>query len=45
MEIQDGHFERTLEFPMDIDMERVEARQENGWLWIVIPKAQQGGVS
>jgi HSP20 family protein len=45
MEIQDGRFERTLEFPFDIEMERVEARQEHGWLWIVLPKTRQGGVS
>ena len=45
MEIQDGSFERTLEFHFDIAMERVEARQENGWLWIVLPKARQGDVS
>lgn len=45
MEIQDGRFERTLEFSFDIEMERVEARQENGWLWIVLPKTQRGVVS
>jgi HSP20 family protein len=45
MEIQDGRFERALDFSFDIEMERVEARQENGWLWIVLPKVQQGVVS
>jgi HSP20 family protein len=45
MEIQDGQFERTLDLPFDLDMERVEARQDNGWLWIILPRAQQGGVS
>lgn len=43
MEIVDGPFERTLEFPVDIDTQRVEARQENGWLWIVLPRTQHGG--
>src|SRR5262245_41254760 len=38
MEIADGRFERTLEFTEEIDTERVEARQENGWLWIILPK-------
>jgi HSP20 family protein len=45
MEIEDGRFARTLEFPIDIDVQRVQARQENGWLWIVVPKAQQGGAA
>jgi HSP20 family protein len=42
MEIEDGTFERTLEFPVNIDTQRVEARQENGWLWITLPKAEGG---
>lgn len=37
MEIADGGFERVLEFPVDVDTERVEARQESGWLWISLP--------
>jgi HSP20 family protein len=47
MEIEDGPFGRTLEFTTDVDTSRVEARQDNGWLWIVLPRAgaQQGGVS
>lgn len=44
MEIEDGAFERHLEFPVDIDTEKVEARQDNGWLWIVLPKAQPHSV-
>lgn len=37
MEIVDGGFERMLEFPVDVDTERVDARQDNGWLWISLP--------
>ena len=37
MEIADGPFERVIEFEMDMDADRAEARQENGWLWIIIP--------
>jgi HSP20 family protein len=38
MEIPDGSFQRILEFPLDVDTSRVEARQENGWLWITLPR-------
>lgn len=37
MEIPDGTFERVLEFPLDVDTERVTARQDSGWLWITLP--------
>lgn len=37
MEIADGNFERILEFPMEVDTDRVTARQDNGWLWITLP--------
>jgi len=40
MEIPDGLFKRVLDFPLDVDTQGVEARQENGWLWITLPKAQ-----
>jgi HSP20 family protein len=39
MEIADGAFERIIEFEIDVDPERTEARQENGWLWLTIPLA------
>jgi HSP20 family protein len=39
MEIPDGDFERVINFPIDVNTQRTEARQENGWLWIVLPKA------
>jgi HSP20 family protein len=39
MEIADGIFERSLELPLDVETQRVEARQDNGWLWITLPKA------
>jgi len=41
MEIADGRFERILEFPVEVDTGRVEARQENGWLWIVLPRVRK----
>jgi len=45
MEIPEGPFRRVIEFPFDVDVERVEARKENGWLWITLPIVKQGGVS
>lgn len=38
MEIPDGAFERVLEFPAEVDAARAEARQDNGWLWILLPR-------
>jgi len=38
MEIPDGTFERVLEFAIEVDSDRVEARQDNGWLWISLPR-------
>lgn len=35
-----GEFERTIELPMDIDVERVEASLHNGVLVITLPKAK-----
>jgi HSP20 family molecular chaperone IbpA len=42
MEIADGAFERVIEFPVDVDTGRVEARQADGWLWISLPVAERG---
>lgn len=39
MEIENGRFERELRLPRVVDPERVEARHENGLLWIVLPFA------
>jgi HSP20 family molecular chaperone IbpA len=39
MEIPDGTFERVLEFTVEIDPQRVQARWDNGWLWISLPRA------
>lgn len=41
MEIADGPFARVVEFPMDVDTARVEARQDNGWLWITLPRQKE----
>jgi len=43
MEIPDGEFERVLEFSVEVDPGRVEARQDNGWLWILLPKTHEEG--
>jgi HSP20 family protein len=40
MEIADGQFERRLEFPVDVDTTQVKAWQDNGWLWISMPRIQ-----
>jgi HSP20 family protein len=38
MEIPEGNFERALDFPVELAPEHCEARQENGWLWITLPR-------
>ncbi len=45
MEIPEGSFERILQFRQAIDPDRVSARQEEGFLWVTLPKAQTGGES
>jgi HSP20 family protein len=37
MEIDYGPFERTIDLPDAIDVERAHAEQENGLLWISLP--------
>lgn len=39
MEIPDGEFERVLDLPWDVDVGQTQARQDNGWLWISLPRA------
>ena len=41
MEIPDGSFERILEFGQEFNPGGVEARQENGWLWISLPRQRE----
>lgn len=41
MEIPEGSFERVLEFPVEVDPDQVEARQDHGWLLITLPRAKQ----
>lgn len=45
MEIENGRFGREIRLPVEVDPDGVEARQENGLLWIVLPLArrQAGG--
>ncbi len=43
MEIQDGAFERVLTLGVAVDPEQVSARQDNGWLWISLPKMEKEG--
>ncbi len=41
MEIADGPFQRVLELPVVVDTSKVEARQDNGWLWITLPRVRK----
>lgn len=45
MEIADGDFERVIDFAVDVDRDRVTARQDNGWLWVTLPIALREGQS
>ena len=36
-EIDYGPFERVIELPMPVDVDRAEAEQRNGFLWIELP--------
>jgi HSP20 family protein len=37
LEIDYGPFEREIRLPVEIDVEQVEAEQQNGLLWIYLP--------
>lgn len=37
MEIESGRFGREIKLPTEVDRDRVNAKQENGMLWIVLP--------
>ena len=39
MEIADGAFERVLELPVEVRAGDAEAKQENGLIWITLPRA------
>lgn len=39
MEIECGRFGREIPLPVEINRDRVSAKQENGLLWIVLPLA------
>jgi HSP20 family protein len=38
MEIDYGQFSRTIELSDEIDVQKARAEQENGWLWIYLPR-------
>ncbi|MBU6302910.1 MAG: Hsp20/alpha crystallin family protein [Verrucomicrobia bacterium] len=38
MEITDGAFERVLNLPVEVRVEDAEAAQENGLVWITLPR-------
>ncbi len=40
MEIESGRFAREIDLPVEIDRNRVSAKQENGLLWIILPFAK-----
>jgi HSP20 family protein len=37
LEIDYGPFEREIDLPIDVDVKRAHAEQENGLLWITLP--------
>lgn len=43
LEIDFGHFEGTFRIPQDIFAEKVEARYEDGFLYLWLPKKQDAG--
>ena len=45
MEIENGRFDRELRLSGVVDPEKVDARHENGLLWIVLPFADAGEYS
>jgi HSP20 family protein len=40
MEINFGEFQTSVEIQAPIDMERAHAEYQNGFLWVILPKAQ-----
>tara|TARA_R110000850_G_scaffold30231_31_gene83440 strand:- start:2526 stop:2936 length:411 start_codon:yes stop_codon:yes gene_type:complete len=40
MEIESGRFGREIDLPVEVDRNRVTAKQENGLLWIILPFAE-----
>ena len=42
MEIRYGHFERVIQMPVDLGAETIQARYENGFLVVKVPKAVKG---
>jgi len=37
LEIENGPFQREIRLPVAVDTNQVQARQENGFLWITLP--------
>lgn len=44
MEIDHGRFEREIRFPFAVDVSRVEARNDNGLVWVTLPLLADAGV-
>lgn len=42
MEIDHGPFARTVPLPEQVELQRVESRYDNGWLWISLPLREHG---
>lgn len=40
LEIDYGAFEREIDLPIEVEVEQARAEQENGLLWIALPKKQ-----
>lgn len=43
MEIAEGPFSRQIEMPYAVDVSRIEATYERGFLWICVPKLGHAG--
>ena len=40
MEIDNGTFQRTVQIPSDVDIDRIAAKYRSGLLWISLPRAR-----
>ena len=40
MEIDHGPFYRAIQIPLEVDTDRIEARQRNGLMWVTMPKTK-----
>ncbi len=41
LEIQEGPFHRMIELPEPVDEDRIDAATNQGFLWVILPKAKR----